>query len=54
LRGSLSDYRAACGWVLWNTGPSPNHWMYFYCAGSANFGWGWDQVWNQYFYVVYP
>jgi hypothetical protein len=52
LRGSLSDFRAVCGWVLWN---SPrNHWLYYYCAGSVNYGYAWDDLFDRFFYVKYP
>ncbi|MCC6618525.1 MAG: hypothetical protein IT341_05725 [Chloroflexi bacterium] len=55
LRGSISDFRNMCGWVMWNSGPNPNgSWMYYYCQGSANFGKGWNDLYDKIFYVKYP
>jgi hypothetical protein len=50
LRGSLSDYRAVCGWLRWGY-PITNHWMYYYCVGSEWFNYGYSDYWSKFFYV---
>lgn len=51
LRGSVSDYRPACGWINW--GAAAPHWLYYYCAGTTYYGYAWDDLYDRLFYVVY-
>jgi hypothetical protein len=46
MRGSISDYRSVCGYVLWNTGPNPDHWLWYYCAGTVNYGYARDYFYS--------
>ena len=52
LKGSFSDYRAVCGYVLWNGLPA-THWLYYYCAGTANYGSAWSGYYQR-FFDIYP
>jgi hypothetical protein len=51
LYSSISDYRILCGWVFWNGAPA--EWVYYYCAGSSNFGYVWSDGVDR-FFDAYP
>lgn len=50
-RFSMSDYRSLCGYVLWNTSPGVNNYMWYYCAGTANYQYAYAVWLDRYFYV---